>query len=345
MNIIDNWDKHPVLMETNFTFTGQVNMYRGKVRDMYFLDCGLVVMIATDRLSAFDHILPRGIPYKGRVLSEISIKQQNHIRGRRIYSSVYTPKLYLIGTHAIVTSYCSPIPLEIIVRGYLSGHAFRQYKDGERIIGGVKLPDGLKENDPLEKPIITPTLKGKLGQHDEDVTPEKILELGIVTELQYNQIAEYALNLYKIGSNYAQERNLILIDTKYEFGCDNNNNIMLIDEVHTPDSARFFDKKNYIQHKATGTPLEYMSKEFVRQWLMKNKFQGKKKQKIPEMSDEIVMKTSKYYIELHRRLINKDFVFENVDKAQPIEERIYNGVETYLKHYYNRQIESHTNTF
>jgi len=350
---------HPVLMETNFMFPGQINMYRGKVRDMYLLEDELVVMITTDRLSAFDRVMPRGIPYKGRILSELSIDAQRFLPEK--CSSHLTSNQRLLGTNVIIADYFEPIPIEMVVRGFLAGHAAREYKNGKRELCGVQLPDGLKENDPLPNPIVTPTLKGKIGQHDEDISREDIINRGIVTEEQYKQMEEYAFYLfmqhnfllydykttiqhYIDTQPYSYELrkmkrliqndvnpNLYLVDAKYEFGMDRYGNIVLIDEIHTPDSARFFDTLTYDEAQKKGLPQRHMSKEFFRQWLIEQGFQGKEGQQIPTITDQIVINTSKRYIELYERILNKKFVFENTQVSQPIEERIYNNVVNFLK--------------
>jgi len=349
MSWIDNFgnlDTHPVLMETNFTFPGQINMYRGKVRDMYLLENGLVIMITTDRLSAFDRILTRGIPYKGRILSEISVASQKLLDtydGEQLLSNVVynTSQQLLLGTQVIISKYADPIPIEMVVRAYLSGHAAREYKEGKRLICGVRLPEGLKENDPLPRPIITPTLKGLKGQHDEDITPEDIIDRGIVDQYQYREMEKFALGLFELAANNATKSQLILVDAKYEFGIYNSS-IVLIDEIHTPDSARFFDARNYHERHKKGLAQRHLSKEFVRQWLIEQNFQGKEGQTMPEMTDDIVIRTSQLYIELYQRIFKRKFLFENVNVSQPIEERIYDNVVSYLKILHNNKFNSLT---
>lgn len=307
------------IVETNFQLPGQTGFYRGKVRDVYFLD-KQVVMVATDRISAFDIVLPRAIPYKGQVLSQIAFD-------------------FLIATTDIVPNWvtsmpdpnvmigfrCDPYPIEMVIRGYLAGHAWREYKAGKRMVCGVSLPEGLKENDPLPQPIITPSTKNNEG-HDEDISREEIIAQGLVPEEEYNKLEEYTYRLFERGTNIARERGLILVDTKYEFG-KFNDQIHLIDEVHTPDSARYFYLEDYEERQRKGEPQKQLSKEFVRQWLISEGFQGKNGQKIPEMTDEIVNSISERYIELYEHLTGKSFARGQTDEIlHRIRQNILNAI-------------------
>lgn len=303
------------LNQTHFQFPNQTGFYRGKVREVYSFE-QYVVMIASDRISAFDVILPRAIPYKGQVLNQIAAH-------------------FLSATAEIVPNWllkvpdpnvsmgikCETYPVEMVVRGYLAGHAAREYKAGKRTVCGVALPDGLKENDQLPTPIITPTTKAHEG-HDEDISREQILERGIVSEADYIQLEKYALALFAKGTQMAAEQGLILVDTKYEFG-QNNGKIYLIDEVHTPDSSRYFYANIYAENQTKGLPQKQLSKEFVREWLIANGFQGKEGQSVPEMSDEWVMQISNRYIELFEKVTGKPFVkAASEDILSRIEENI-----------------------
>lgn len=287
------------IIETNFQLPGQTGFYRGKVRDVYFLN-RQVVMVATDRISAFDVILPRAIPYKGQVLSQIAnefLITTSDIVPNWV-TSIPDPNV-MIGFH------CEPYPIEMVIRGYLAGHAWREYKAGKRTLCGVSLPEGLKENDPLPSPIITPATKSHEG-HDEDISREEIIAQGLVPEEEYKKLEEYTYQLFERGANIAKERGLILVDTKYEFG-KFNDQIHLIDEIHTPDSSRYFYREGYQDRQEKGEPQKQLSKEFVRQWLISEGFQGKEGQKVPEMSDEIVNSISERYIELYEHLIGRPF--------------------------------------
>lgn len=307
------------IVETNFQLPGQTGFYRGKVRDVYFLD-KQVVMVATDRISAFDIVLPRAIPYKGQVLSQTAFD-------------------FLIATTDIVPNWvtsmpdpnvmigfrCDPYPIEMVIRGYLAGHAWREYKAGKRMLCGVSLPEGLKENDPLPQPIITPSTKNNEG-HDEDISREEIIAQGLVPEKEYNKLEEYTYRLFERGTNIARERGLILVDTKYEFG-KFNDQIHLIDEVHTPDSSRYFYLDDYEERQRKGEPQKQLSKEFVRQWLISEGFQGKNGQKIPEMTDEIVNSISERYIELYEHLTGKSFARGQTDEIlHRIRQNILNAI-------------------
>jgi phosphoribosylaminoimidazole-succinocarboxamide synthase len=267
------------IRETNFNFPKQTAFYRGKVRDVYTIDDQYLVMIASDRISAFDVVLPEAIPYKGQVLNQIAAKFLKA-------TSDIVPNWVLDVPDPNVTigKMCKAFPVEMVVRGYLAGHAWREYKSGKREVCGVKLPDGLKENDQLPQPVITPTTKAHEG-HDEDISREQILAKGLVSEGDYTQLEKYTLALYKRGTEIAAQMNLILVDTKYEFG-KIGDTIYLIDEIHTPDSSRYFYKEGYEKRQQAGEPQKQLSKEFVRQWLIENGFQGKEDQQVPEMTKE-----------------------------------------------------------
>jgi phosphoribosylaminoimidazole-succinocarboxamide synthase len=286
--------------ETNFNFEGQTGFYRGKVRDVY--DFGdKVVMIASDRISAFDVVLPRPIPYKGQVLNQIAAKFLNATKD-------IVPNWFLAAPDPNVSIgvRCDTFPVEMVVRGYLVGHAWRTYKSGLRILCGVTLPEGLKENDKFLTPIITPTTKAHEG-HDEDISREAIIAKGLVSEEKYIQLEKYALALFQRGTEIAAERGLILVDTKYEFG-EKDGVIYLIDEVHTPDSSRYFFIEGYEENLAANRPQKQLSKEFVREWLIANNFQGKEGQRVPEMTDEKVAEISNRYIELYENVAGEKFV-------------------------------------
>jgi phosphoribosylaminoimidazole-succinocarboxamide synthase len=282
------------IRETNFQFPGQTGFYSGKVRDVYYFG-DIMAMVATDRISAFDVILPEAIPDKGRVLNQIAA-----------YNLAATKDLvsnWVISTpdpNVTIGFKCEPFPVEMVVRGYLAGHAWREYKEGKRMICGVPMPDGLNENDKLPRPIITPTTKAKVG-HDEDISREEIFKTGLVSIPDYKALEDYTLKLFRKGTELAAQRNLILVDTKYEFG-KHKNNIYLIDEVHTPDSSRYFYAEGYETRQKNGEPQKQLSKEFVRQWLIENGFQGKDGQRIPEMTAEIVNSISARYKELYQQV-------------------------------------------
>ena len=285
------------IKETHFTFKGQTGFYRGKVRDVYYFG-DTMAMVATDRISAFDVILPEAIPDKGRVLNQIAAKNLEATKSLVPNWVLSTPD-----PNVTIGFKCEPFPVEMVVRGYLAGHAAREYKAGKRTLCGVALPDGLKENDKLPTPIITPTTKAKVG-HDEDISREEILKRGLVTQKDYEQLEDYTLKLYKKGCEMAATRGLILVDTKYEFGKHpaNGGTIYLIDEVHTPDSSRYFYSEGYAQRQERNEPQKQLSKEFVRLWLIENGFQGKDGQKIPEMTPAIVKSISERYQELYQQV-------------------------------------------
>lgn len=307
---------------TNFTFPGQKSVYRGKVREVYNIDDELLVMVATDRLSAFDVVLPKGIPYKGQILNQIATRFME-------LTSDIVPN-WLIATpdpNVAVGHLCQPFKVEMVIRGYLAGHAAREYADGKRLICGVSLPDGMKENDRFETPIITPTTKADNGQHDADISREAILSDGIVSEADYVVLEKYTRALYERGTQIAASRGLILVDTKYEFGKTKTGEIVLIDEIHTPDSSRYFYAEGYEQRQHDAEEQKQLSKEFVRRWLIENGFQGKDGQQIPEMSEAYIHSVSERYIELYENIIGEAFVRANIDT---IHERIYKNVLDYL---------------
>jgi phosphoribosylaminoimidazole-succinocarboxamide synthase len=307
------------IKETNFQFKGQTGFYRGKVRDVYYFG-EKMAMVASDRISAFDVVLPRAIPDKGRVLNQIAainLKATQDIVPNWVIS---TPD-----PNVTIGFKCEPFPVEMVVRGYLSGHAWREYKSGKRSVCGVSLPEGLKESDPLPNPIITPTTKAKVG-HDEDISREDILKNKLVTEEDYTQLEKYTLALYKRGVELAAQRGLILVDTKYEFG-KHNGKIYLIDEVHTPDSSRYFYKEGYESRQQSGEAQKQLSKEFVRQWLIENGFQGKDGQQVPEMTDAIVASISNRYQELYFHVTGEKLTPINYEAlSQRIEKSIVNFI-------------------
>ena len=290
----------------NFNFYGQTNFYRGKVRDVYTIDNDLLVMIASNRLSAFDVILPRTIPYKGQVLNEIAaymLQQCSDVCPNWL--------LQVPASNVSIGKKCVPFKLEIVVRGNLTGHAWRTYQEGKRILCGVQLPEGLKENDFFDTPIITPSTKANEG-HDEDITKTEIINQRLATEADWQTLEKYALQLFDIGKNLASKQGLILADTKYEFG-KINDEIYLMDEIHTPDSSRYFYADGFAERLNKGEKQKQLSKEFVREWLMENNFMGKKEQVIPEMTDLKVDEISKRYIELYETITGKNFIPQNID--------------------------------
>jgi phosphoribosylaminoimidazole-succinocarboxamide synthase len=302
------------IKETHFNFKGQTGFYRGKVRDVYYFG-DTMAMVASDRISAFDVILPEAIPDKGRVLNQIAAKNLEATKSLVPNWVISTPD-----PNVTIGFKCEPFPVEMVVRGYLAGHAAREYKAGRRTICGVTLPEGLKENDKLPTPIITPTTKAKVG-HDEDISREEILKRGLVTQKDYEQLEDYTLKLYAKGCEMAAARGLILVDTKYEFG-KHNGTIYLIDEVHTPDSSRYFYTEGYTQRQERNEPQKQLSKEFVRQWLIENGFQGKDGQKIPEMTPAIVKSISERYQELYQQVtgetlapISYDSILERIEQS------------------------------
>jgi phosphoribosylaminoimidazole-succinocarboxamide synthase len=310
MNIIKN---------TQFNFPNQTNFYKGKVRDVYSFE-NLLVMVASDRISAFDVVLPRAIPYKGQVLNQIAAHFLNATKDVVPNWLVAVPD-----PNVSVGLKCETYPVEMVVRGYLAGHAWRTYKAGGRLLCGVTLPEGLKENDKLPQPIITPTTKAHEG-HDEDISREEILKQGLVSEEEYTELEKYTLALFASGTEMAAQQGLILVDTKYEFG-KINGQITLIDEIHTPDSSRYFYAEGYAERQAAGEPQKQLSKEFVREWLIANGFQGKDGQEVPEMSDEWVIQISERYIELFEKVTGMSFVKE---ESNDILARVENNVIKFL---------------
>jgi phosphoribosylaminoimidazole-succinocarboxamide synthase len=309
------------IKETHFNFPGQVGFYKGKVRDVYIFDKELVV-VASDRISAFDVVLPRPIPFKGQVLNQIAA-------GFLKATSDIVPNWVTATPDPSVTigKRCEPFKVEMVIRGYLAGHAAREYKAGKRILCGVEMPEGLRENDPFPQPIITPTTKASEG-HDEDISREDILAKGIVSEADYLILEKYTRALFQRGQEMAQAKGLILVDTKYEFG-KFGEEILLIDEIHTPDSSRYFYAEGYAENQKNGIPQKQLSKEFVRQWLIANGFQGKDGQSVPEMSDEIVESISDRYIELFEQITGEKFIKADIEN---IENRIEKSILTYLGH-------------
>ena len=311
------------LTKTNYNFDNQKSKYSGKVREVYNIDDKILIMIATDRLSAFDVVLPKGIPYKGQILNQIACKMLNA-------TSHIVPN-WLISTpdpNVSIGDSCKPFKVEMVIRGYLSGHAARLYKSGKRSICGVKMPDGMNENDKFPNPIITPTTKAENGSHDEDISRNEIISQKIVSESEYLILEDYTRKLFKEGGRIAESQGLILVDTKYEFGKNSNGEIVVIDEIHTPDSSRYFYLDSYKELQNSKLPQKQLSKEFVRQWLISEGFQGKEGQKIPHMSDDYVNSVSERYIELYERITGEKFVREELNE---IDKRIYTNISNYLK--------------
>jgi len=310
------------LTETHFKFPGQTSFYKGKVRDVYTIDNKYLVMVVSDRISAFDVVLPKGIPYKGQVLNQIAAKSLKATED-------IVPNWVLATPDPVVTvgKMCTPFKVEMVIRGYLAGHAARTYASGKRELCGVKLPDGLKENDKLPEPIITPTTKASVG-HDEDISREEILKQGLVSKEHYEQLEKYTRALFHRGTEIAKQMGLILVDTKYEFGLGEDGKIYLIDEIHTPDSSRYFILDGYEERQAKGEKQKQLSKEFVREWLIDNGFQGKEGQKVPEMSEEWVNRISDRYIELYEKVAGEKFVRH---PAESLEKRVEANVNKYLE--------------
>jgi phosphoribosylaminoimidazole-succinocarboxamide synthase len=310
------------LTETDYNFPNQTSKYSGKVREVYKIKNDVLVMIATDRLSAFDVVLPRGIPYKGQILNQIACKMlslTSHIVPNWLKASP--------DPNVSIGEACNPFKVEMVIRGYLSGHSARIYKSGKRSICGVSMPENMKENDKFPFPIITPTTKAQNGLHDEDVSRDDILKNKVVSERDYIILENYTKNLYEEGSRIANKQGLILVDTKYEFGKNSKGEIVLIDEIHTPDSSRYFYLDTYEKLQNLNLPQKQLSKEFVRQWLISNGFQGLKNQKIPEMSDDYINGVSERYIELFEKITGEKFVKEDLVN---IENRINKNVTDYL---------------
>lgn len=307
---------------TNFEFPNQSSVYHGKVREVYTIGDNLLVMVATDRLSAFDVVMPKGIPYKGQILNQIATKMMKATEDLVPNWLIATPD-----PNVAVGHLCEPFKVEMVIRGYLSGHAAREYKAGKRMICGVAMPDGLKENDKFPEPIITPATKAEMGAHDEDISRDDILKRGIVSEADYLILESYTRKLFQRGSEIAASRGLILVDTKYEFGKTKDGKIVLIDEIHTPDSSRYFYAQGYQERQDKGENQKQLSKEFVRQWLISKGFQGLQGQHLPEMTDDYIQEISNRYIELYENITGENFVKADLNN---IHDRIYNNVVKYL---------------
>ena len=307
---------------TNFNFPNQKSVYRGKVREVYNINDELLVMVATDRLSAFDVVLPKGIPYKGQILNQIATKFMELTQDIVPNWLIATPD-----PNVAVGHLCEPFKVEMVIRGYVSGHAAREYALGKRTICGVTMAEGLKENDKFPEPIITPTTKADNGSHDEDISREDILSKGIVSEEDYLVLEKYTRALFQRGTEIAASRGLILVDTKYEFGKTKEGKIVLIDEIHTPDSSRYFYSEGYQERQDRGEEQKQLSKEFVRRWLIENGFQGQEGQQIPDMTDEYIETVSERYIELYENILGEKFVKADVSN---IYERIEKNVINYL---------------
>ena len=310
------------LKETNFHFPHQTKMYRGKVRDVYHIGDKYLVMVASDRISAFDHVLPKGIPFKGQVL--------NQLAARFLDATNDIVSNWLIATpdpNVTIGVKCEPVKIEMVIRGYLSGHAWREYRSGKRMICGVSMPEGMKESDAFPEPIITPATKADEG-HDEDISREDIIKKGIVDESMYLKLEDYTRRIYRRGCKIAAERGLILVDTKYEFGLDSDGNILLIDEIHTPDSSRYFYADGYEERQARGESQKQLSKEFVRQWLIENEFQGLDGQTMPEMPNAFVQTVSERYIELYEKITGDKFYEADTDR---INTRVESNIMSWIQ--------------
>ena len=309
------------LMESAFSFPGQISHYKGKVREVYRLENDVLIMIASDRLSAFDVVMPKGIPFKGQILNQIATHMLEATKDIVPNWLIASPD-----PNVSVGSACTPFKVEMVIRGYLSGHAAREYKSGKRMLCGVPMPEGMHENDPFPAPIITPATKAESG-HDEDISREEIIKQGIVAEADYLQLEKYTRALFKKGTEMAADQGLILVDTKYEFGKDAAGNIVLIDEIHTPDSSRYFYQDGYQERQEKGEPQKQLSKEFVRQWLISNGFQGLEGQRVPLMSDAYIETVSQRYIELYEQITGKTF---EPAPVTDIQSRIGANVLSYL---------------
>lgn len=310
------------LTNTDFNFNGQTNVYHGKVRDVYTVKNDLLIMVATDRISAFDVVLPKGIPFKGQILNQIAAKFLDETNDIVPNWKLATPDpMVTVGLR------CEGFPVEMIVRGYLCGSAWRAYKNGVRSICGVEIPEGMRENEKFPTPILTPTTKAELGMHDEDISKEEILKQGLATAEEYELLEKYSLALFKRGSEMAERQGLILVDTKYEFG-KHEEKIYLMDEIHTPDSSRYFYANGYAERFEKGEQQKQLSKEFVREWLMENGFQGREGEQIPEMTDTKVNEISDRYIELFENITGEQFI---KSEQENIASRIENNIIEYLK--------------
>jgi phosphoribosylaminoimidazole-succinocarboxamide synthase len=308
------------IVKTNFKFPGQKNLYVGKVRDVYNINNSLLIMVVSDRISAFDVVLPRGIPFKGQVLNQIATKFLDA-------TTDILPNWKIASPDPMVTAgkLAEPFKVEMVIRGYLTGHAWREYKSGKRVLCGEKLPDGLKEHDKLPQPIITPTTKAAVG-HDEDISRDEIIAQGLVAKGDYVKLEDYTRRIFQRGTEMAAARGLILVDTKYEFG-KSGKEIILIDEIHTPDSSRYFYADGYEDRQKKGEQQKQLSKEFVRQWLIERNFQGKEGQVVPEMPDDFVEMVSERYIELYENITGEKFQRAKTDE---IENRIFNNINAFL---------------
>ena len=313
------------IIKTDFNFKNQISVYKGKVRDVYKLKHNLLVMVASDRLSAFDVVMPKGIPFKGQILNQIATKMMRDTQDIVPNWLISTPDPNIAIGHS-----CEPFKVEMVIRGYLSGHAAREYKTGKRLICGVEMPDGMIENDKFPNPIITPATKAKFGEHDEDISKEDIISKAIVSKYDYEILEDYTLKLFERGSKIAKERGLILVDTKYEFGKTISGEIVLIDEIHTPDSSRYFYEDGYESRQQKGESQKQLSKEFVRQWLIKNNFQGLDNQTVPIMSDDYVKLVSDRYIELYENITGEKFIKSDTSS---IVNRIQTNVDNFLNSY------------
>ncbi|SFN96901.1 phosphoribosylaminoimidazolesuccinocarboxamide synthase [Salegentibacter flavus] len=311
------------ITKTNFNFPGQEAVYKGKVRDVYSLQNNKLVIVATDRLSAFDVVMPKGIPYKGQILNQIATKMMKDTEDLVPNWLEATPD-----PNVAIGEKCEPFKVEMVIRGYMAGHAAREYKSGKRELCGVALPEDMKENDKFPEPIITPATKAEQGDHDEDISKEEILNRGIVSAEDYAVLEDFTRKLFQRGTEIASKRGLILVDTKYEFGKTSEGKIVLIDEIHTPDSSRYFYADGYEERQKNGQPQKQLSKEFVRQWLIEQGFQGKEGQQLPEMSDSYITTVSERYIELFENITGEKFVKSDISD---IEARIEKNVLDYLK--------------
>ena len=310
-----------VLNKSDFLFKNQLSKYEGKVREVYTLKNDIMIMIASDRISAFDVVMPRGITFKGQVLNQIAVEMLNRTKDIVQNWLIENPD-----PNVSIGKKCDPLKVEMVVRGYLSGHAYREYKAGKRNLCGNKIPNGLKENEKFENPIITPTTKADKGLHDQDIDPVDIIKQNIVSKSDYEKIHQISLDLYKRGSKIANDNGLILVDTKYEFGYDSNGDITLIDEIHTPDSSRYFYLNTYDELLNKNQKQKQLSKEFFREWLMKNNFRGLEGQTIPEISDDVVEMVSSMYIELYEKLLGEKFI-------KPKSNNVLNRIKENLKDY------------
>ena len=312
------------IVETKFNFPGQKSFYKGKVRDVYNINDEILIMVVSDRISAFDVVLPKGIPYKGQVLNQIAARFLDA-------TSDIVPNWKIATPDPMVTvgKLCVPYAVEMIVRGYLTGSSWREYKKGERQICGVPIPDGMKEHEKFPEPLLTPTTKAEQGRHDENISRDEIIKEGLVPEEEYMLLEKYSLELFKRGSEIANKMGLILVDTKYEFG-KKDGKIILIDEIHTPDSSRYFYLEGYEERQAKGEAQKQLSKEFVREWLMDHGFQGLEGQKLPELTDEFVKQISERYIELYENIAGEKFLKCDSDNVQ---DRVRNNINTFLMKY------------